>query len=57
MVLLNEQQFFDVLEGKADPLEKKVPPRREGVIIIPAKYPEVYEHNYDRATQYIVAKK
>jgi len=57
MVLLNEGQFFDVLEGKAEPPEKKVPPRREGVIVYPAKDPEAAEREHDRVTQYVVEKK
>jgi len=57
MVLLNEGQFFDILDGKADPPGKKEPPRREGTIIIPAKNPEADRRDHDRVTQYVVAKK
>ena len=32
-VLLNEEQFFDVLEGRAEPPEKKNPKLPDGVIV------------------------
>ena len=57
MILLNEKQFFDILEGNAEPPKKKTPPPMPGVIVFPAKNPEANERDSDRVTQYVVAKK
>ena len=57
MVLLTEEQFFNVLEGKANPPEKKVPPNFKGAISIPAKYSEERERDSKRVEQYVVEKK
>jgi predicted thioesterase len=48
IIMLNEEQFFDVLEGKAEPSEKKEPPRRSGVIISEAKDPEAFERDFEK---------
>jgi hypothetical protein len=57
MVLLNEGQFFNVLEGNAKPPEKKVLQPRKGTVIFPATNPEAAEREHDRWTQYVVNKK
>ena len=57
MVLLNEEQFFDILENKATPPEKKKPKLPDGIIVMPAKDPDAITHEYERAEQYVLAKK
>jgi hypothetical protein len=59
VILLNEKQFFDVLEGKAKPPEKKTPPPKEDVIITPAKpeYEEEHKRSHERVEKYFVEKK
>lgn len=57
LALLNEEQFFDVLEGKAQPPEKKNPPQNDNIIITEARNPEAREAEMQRAVDYMVMKK
>ena|GEM_PF-1590688 len=57
MIMLNEGQFFDVLEGKAEPHKKKTSPSFPGVTVYPAKNPEAIAEENDRVAQYVIAKK
>jgi len=56
LVLLNEEQFFNILEGKAEPPPQKTK-RAEGVIITPVSDPEAQEREHKQVEQYILAKK
>jgi hypothetical protein len=57
MILLNEGQFFDILEGKAQLPKKKTPPTFPGVIVFPARVTEDRADEHDRVTQYVVEKR
>ena len=59
MVLLNEKQFFDVIEGKAEPPLPKVPPQIKGQVIIPAKakYEKERKCESERVNNYVIEKK
>jgi predicted thioesterase len=56
IVLLNEKQFFDVLEGNAEPPEKKKPPR-SGVIITEAKDPDAFERSFEKVRKDFIDQK
>ena len=57
LVLLNEEQFFDALNGRAAPPEKKMPKTRDGVTVIEAADPDEAARNFEQSAQYFVAKK
>ncbi len=56
-VLLNEEQFFDILDGKAEPPARKKPKLAEGVIMFPTFDQQVEDQFNERAEQYVLAKK
>lgn len=57
IVLLNEEQFFSVLEGKAEPPEKKKIPLSEGVTVWEANDPEAIERDFESVRKDFVDKK
>jgi len=54
--ILSETQFFDILEGKAEPPEKKHNPNND-VIVIPAKDPEVAAREAERIQKSVITNK
>jgi hypothetical protein len=56
LILLNEEQFFDILEGRAEPPPKKKNPR-EGVIISLPLDPEAAAREHERTWQDILNRK
>ena len=56
LVLLNEEQFFDVLEGRAEPPLKKKNPG-EGILRIPPSDPEAEARESERNWQEILNRK
>jgi len=57
IIMLNEKQFFDVLDGKAEPPEKKKPPRSNGVIISEARDPEALEREFEKVRKNFIDQK
>jgi len=57
IIMLSEEQFFDVLEGKAEPPEPKKPPNRSGVIISEAKDPEAFERSFEKVRKDFIDQK
>ena len=57
LVLLNEEQFFDVLNGRDAPPEKKIPKTRDGVTVFEATDPDESARNFEQSEQYFLAKK
>lgn len=53
--VLSEGQFFDILEGKAEPPEK--PKRDSNVIVIPGKDPEAEVRESEQAWNNIINRK
>ena len=53
LVLLNEEQFFDILEGRAEPPQKKKDPSKN-VIVFPAKDPEAHVLESEKVWQDIL---
>jgi hypothetical protein len=56
-VLLTEDQFFDILEGKADPPAKKIPPRNPNAFTRPPLDPEAWERAREEAVSDAVNRK
>ena len=58
MVMLTEEQFFDVIEGKANPPEPKVLPKTGG-LVIPAKaeFAEQRRLENERVKNYVLGTK
>ena len=56
-VMLTEDQFFNVLEGKVVPPERKQPPRDPNVIVFPPKDPAVQERAHEEAVSDAVSRK
>jgi hypothetical protein len=56
LILLNEKQFFDILEGRAEPPPKKKDPSI-GIKILPAKDPEAYARERIRDWQDMLDRK
>ena len=54
LVLLNEEQFFDVLNGRAAPPEKKIPKTRDGVTVFEATDPDESARNFEQSEQYFL---
>jgi len=54
--ILSEKRFFDILEGRAEPSEKKHNPKND-VIIIPAKDPKAAAREAERIQKSVVTNK
>ena len=59
LVLLTEEQFFDVIDGKAQPPERKIPPKSKNQIISPPKkeFAEEEARRIEQTKNYVVNKK
>jgi hypothetical protein len=55
--LLNEAQFFDILEGNAEPPEMKNSSGMNGVTIIPGKNPEAHAREHEKFIEYLLNRK
>jgi len=54
-VIINEEQFFDILEGKADAPE--IPEADKNITIIPADNPEAYTREHEKNMKEIINRK
>ena len=57
IVLLNEEQFFDILEGRAALPKKKKPPILDGIIISEARDPKADEEAFERVRKDFIENK
>ena len=55
LMLVDEEQFFDILEGKSEPPEK--PKQNEDIIVIPAKDPEAAAREFEQIEKNIKTRK